>query len=102
MHPRFFAQQAPAHPAIVMAATGETVSYAGLEAAANRGAQLFRALGIGVGETVAVWLGNCREYFEIYWAAQRAGLYLCPIRSEERRVGKECGSTCRSRWSPYH
>src|SRR3546814_2043779 len=27
-----------------------------------------------------------------------AGLY----RSEERRVGKECVSTCRSRWSPYH
>src|SRR3546814_19975009 len=25
-----------------------------------------------------------------------------PIRSEERRVGKECVSTCRSRWSPYH
>src|SRR3546814_16612653 len=24
------------------------------------------------------------------------------IRSEERRVGKECVSTCRSRWSPYH
>src|SRR3546814_13220512 len=23
-------------------------------------------------------------------------------RSEERRVGKECGSTCRSRWSPYN
>ena len=25
-----------------------------------------------------------------------------PIRSEERRVGKECTLTCRSRWSPYH
>src|SRR3546814_12943315 len=25
-----------------------------------------------------------------------------PPRSEERRVGKECVSTCRSRWSPYH
>src|SRR3546814_1437716 len=25
-----------------------------------------------------------------------------PSRSEERRVGKECVSTCRSRWSPYH
>src|SRR3546814_2525036 len=24
------------------------------------------------------------------------------LRSEERRVGKECGSTCRSRWSPFH
>src|SRR3546814_13206566 len=30
--------------------------------------------------------GDC----EVYW------------RSEERRVGKECVSTCRSRWSPYH
>src|SRR3546814_8622070 len=27
---------------------------------------------------------------------------LSPTRSEERRVGKECVSTCRSRWSPYH
>src|SRR3546814_13339044 len=25
-----------------------------------------------------------------------------PARSEERSVGKECVSTCRSRWSPYH
>src|SRR3546814_11090418 len=24
------------------------------------------------------------------------------VRSEERRVGKECVSTCRSRWTPYH
>ena len=24
------------------------------------------------------------------------------VRSEERRVGKECGYQCRSRWSPYH
>src|SRR3546814_12071441 len=30
-------------------------------------------------------------------AARAAG-----ARSEERRVGKECVSTCRSRWSPYH
>src|SRR3546814_11558463 len=27
---------------------------------------------------------------------------LATKRSEERRVGKECDSTCRSRWSPYH
>src|SRR3546814_19674719 len=26
----------------------------------------------------------------------------CQRRSEERRVGKECVSTCRSRWYPYH
>src|SRR3546814_20314894 len=28
--------------------------------------------------------------------------YAAIGRSEERRVGKECVSTCRSRWSPYH
>src|SRR3546814_15565861 len=30
------------------------------------------------------------------------GFSLRKLRSEERRVGKECVSTCRSRWSPYH
>src|SRR3546814_1012708 len=30
------------------------------------------------------------------------GRLLALMRSEERRVGKECVSTCRSRWSPYH
>src|SRR3546814_4214658 len=32
----------------------------------------------------------------------RTKLYELTNRSEERRVGKECVSTCRSRWSPYH
>src|SRR3546814_3557697 len=36
-------------------------------------------------------------------ATQRsARLELMVPRSEERRVGKECVRTCRSRWSPYH
>ena len=30
------------------------------------------------------------------------GTPLTAMRSEERRVGKECTSWCRSRWSPYH
>ena len=34
-----------------------------------------------------------------YEQAIKAGLH---VRSEERRVGKECASKCRSRWSPYH
>src|SRR3546814_5723383 len=33
---------------------------------------------------------------------QDAFLHARAARSEERRVGKECVSTCRSRWSPYH
>src|SRR3546814_3593727 len=47
----------------------------------------------------------------IDWAARRAEFRALAFRqlariglprSEERRVGKECVSTCRSRWSPYH
>src|SRR3546814_7198174 len=35
-------------------------------------------------------------------AVELGGRVEHPERSEERRVGKECVSTCRSRWSPYH
>src|SRR3546814_14747853 len=35
-------------------------------------------------------------------SAELARLIDAGIRSEERRVGKECVSTCRSRWTPYH
>src|SRR3546814_17800110 len=33
---------------------------------------------------------------------QPGGALLDDVRSEERRVGKECVSQCRSRWQPYH
>src|SRR3546814_11567095 len=33
---------------------------------------------------------------------RRPHLMLADLRSEERRVGKECVSTCRSRWAPDH
>src|SRR3546814_10633966 len=41
------------------------------------------------------------------WLAPEHAVVCCisessADRSEERRVGKECVSTCRSRWSPYH
>src|SRR3546814_19880114 len=35
-------------------------------------------------------------------SASRSGGSLAYLRSEERRVGKECVSTCRSRWWQYH
>src|SRR3546814_9572585 len=42
--------------------------------------------------------------FESGFAVDAAGVAesVRLARSEERRVGKECVSTCRSRWSPYH
>src|SRR3546814_12570276 len=39
----------------------------------------------------------------LYGPFRRDGRHTAPSnRSEERRAGKECVSTCRSRWSPYH
>src|SRR3546814_14309497 len=42
-----------------------------------------------------------RAQQDVFKRAQE-GRVLPVLRSEERRVGKECVSTCRSRWSPYH
>src|SRR3546814_1121590 len=43
-----------------------------------------------------------RETFDAAVLAKVAAPTLILWRSEERRVGKECVSTCRSRWSPSH
>src|SRR3546814_15343317 len=42
------------------------------------------------------------EILRMQHHAVRRGVEAVDRRSEERRVGKECVSTCRSRWSPYH
>ena len=53
--------------------------------------------------------GGIPEYFNIDSTLVRLGVVLLSclafgtgVRSEERRVGKECLRLCRSRWSPYH
>src|SRR3546814_3578207 len=39
--------------------------------------------------------------YEDFLPASAAGIFRSNLRSEERRGGKECVSTCRYRWSPY-
>src|SRR3546814_5328556 len=48
----------------------------------------------------AIW--NALGPNDILVLAEGLVVFRLPVRSEERRVGKECVSTCRSRWSPYH
>ena len=43
-----------------------------------------------------------RQYAGHYRVSPELVAALIDLRSEERRVGKECVSLCRSRWSPYH
>ena len=46
--------------------------------------------------------GIARDYEKSNLAQLQGWRCLAFDRSEERRVGKECRLTCRSRWSPYH
>lgn len=77
MHPRIFASSHPNKPAMIMAETGEAISYGELEPIANQGAQFIRSLGIKNGDIIALWATNSIKFMEIYWAAQRAGIYIC-------------------------
>ena len=81
MHPRLHAAATPDKPALIFAANGETVTFAALEQRANRGAHAFRQLGLKVGDAIAIGSGNRPEFFDVYWAAQRAGLILVPLSS---------------------
>lgn len=82
MHPRVFAETHPERFAAIMADGSQTLCYSELEAKANRGAHYFRSLGINNGDAIGIWLPNGIEFFEVYWAAQRAGVYICPISTQ--------------------
>jgi long-chain acyl-CoA synthetase len=87
----------PGRPAVIMAESGEQLSFAELDARSNRLAHLFRAKGIGVGGHLAILLENQLRYFEVAWAAQRAGLYYTPISwhlgaDEAAYIIRDCGA----------
>src|SRR3546814_5128751 len=78
MHPSVHARSNPDKPAIIVAETGEEISYGELDAASNRAAQLFRSHGLGHEDVVAFMLDNTPHYYGLTWGAQRAGLrYVC-------------------------
>ncbi|PKP98688.1 MAG: acyl-CoA synthetase [Alphaproteobacteria bacterium HGW-Alphaproteobacteria-13] len=78
MHPSVHASTHPDKAAVIVAETGETISFGALDAASNRAAQLFRAHGLGHEDVVAFMLDNTPHYYGLTWGAQRAGLrYVC-------------------------
>jgi len=81
MHPVRHAQTTPDKPALIMAGSGETLTYRQLDALSNQGAQLFRKLGLQTGDCVALFMENNLLFLPICWAAQRAGLYYTCISS---------------------
>ncbi len=79
MHPRHFADVQPNRTAAHFPAANVTLSYDALESAANRGARQLLELGLRRGDAIALLIENEAAFFEVYWAAQRIGLYITPL-----------------------
>ncbi|MEC7257248.1 MAG: AMP-binding protein, partial [Pseudomonadota bacterium] len=78
-HPSAHALTHPDKLAYVMAGSGESLTFAQLDAVSNRGAQAFRALGLGQGDHIALLFGNNLDFVGLTWAAQRAGLFYTAV-----------------------
>ena len=79
MWPGVHAAATPDKPAVVMAATGETVTYKELNDRSNQFAQLLYDAGLRFGDHIAVLMDNNSRYLEVCWAAQRSGLVYTAI-----------------------
>jgi acyl-CoA synthetase (AMP-forming)/AMP-acid ligase II len=97
MYPGAFVESQPDKPALVMATSGFTQTFAELDAAANRLSRLLRSVGVHPGDHVAICMENHDRYFEIVWGCHYAGAVYtaCSSRltsSELRYVVNDCAA----------
>ncbi|MEN0135793.1 MAG: acyl-CoA synthetase [Rhodococcus sp. (in: high G+C Gram-positive bacteria)] len=97
MYPGAHAATTPDKPAVIMAGTGQTVTFAELESRSVRIARHLRALGLRRGDHVAVLATNTPAIFDVYWAAMRSGLYLTMVNwhltpPEIAYIVEDCGA----------
>ncbi len=97
MYPGTFASTTPDKAAVIMGATGEVITYAELDAEANRLSQLFRAAGLRPGDHVAFCLENHPRFLAVAWGAHYAGLYYTAMSSrltvdESIYIINDCGA----------
>src|ERR1700742_456094 len=79
MQIREHAVATPDKPAIIVHPSGTVLTFADLEARANRLAHFFREHGLREGDAVAILMENNEYYHAVMWAARRCGLYYVPI-----------------------
>ncbi len=79
MYPGQYAQLFADRPAVIMATSGETITYAQLEARSNQFAHLLRAQGLQRLDHYAVFMENHPRYIEVCTAGERTGLYCTCI-----------------------
>src|SRR5271166_4704025 len=81
MYPKMHAVARADQPAVVMAGSGETLTYRELEARSNRLAHLLRAVGLTRLDHYAVFMENQLRFFECGAAGERSGLYYTNVNS---------------------
>jgi fatty-acyl-CoA synthase len=96
-YPGAHARTTPHKAAVVMAGSGEVLTYAALEGRSARLADHLRRLGLVRGDVVALLTDNRPQASEVYWACQRAGLYVTAVNwhltaGEAAYVVGDCGA----------
>jgi long-chain acyl-CoA synthetase len=96
-YPTFFAETTPDKIAFQMVGSGESVTFRQLEARSNQAAQLLRACGAKTGDHIVILMENTRQFLEICFAADRAGLYYTAINThllahEVEFIVRDCGA----------
>jgi acyl-CoA synthetase (AMP-forming)/AMP-acid ligase II len=97
MHLGQIAAEQPGKAAVIMAGSGQTITFGELDAAANRLANVLHGAGLRPGDHIAFMLENRWEFLAIAWAAQRSGLYYTPVSSRLRAdevayIVDDCGA----------
>lgn len=97
-YPAAHARSFPDKAAVVMAESGESMTYRELDEGSMRLAQLLHAAGLRPGDHLAVVMGNHLSFLEIYWAAMRSGLHFTPVNAyltgpEARYVVESCDAS---------
>ena len=98
MHPGLHAQTTPDKAAVLMAGSGEVVTYRELDERSNRLARLLWAQGLRPGDHIAIFADNHPRFFEVFWAAARSGLYFTTVNrylqaDEAAYIVNDCGAT---------
>ncbi|MBB6628834.1 acyl-CoA synthetase [Nocardioides sp. KIGAM211] len=97
MYPGTWAATHPDKPALVMAGSGRTLTYAELDERSLRLARHLRSAGLRTGDVVALLSDNCPEAYEVYWACLRSGLYVTAVNhnlapDEASYIVRDCGA----------
>ncbi|MCW2809070.1 MAG: acyl-CoA synthetase [Marmoricola sp.] len=97
MYPGTWARTTPDKPALVIAETGQTTTYAELDERSLRLAHVLAEAGLVTGDVVALVSDNAPQAYEVYWAALRSGLYVTAVNhhlasAEAAYIVNDCGA----------